>query len=300
MKMHLRLFCILLLLLIVSPSNLPSAVKVNQGADDIRWAVQAQIEAISYMVSVFYGRNKRLPRDFTELLNSRDGFLEITNVFTGAPINPIPYRPPSPTGQDSAERKYREEMGRIDLTGITSIPGELIYYPVKTPEREFYYLVIFTGDTSYEERTLEGTSTNYASHYTTRTERGYTPLDDAILRVGFFIEKVFPQIYNSYLFFSGQEVIPDKRWKEHTTEEILKMAEGLGIIILNPLNKQVLKDSETYSVGDIAATYPRSPQGEFYYYFSDRRVRRLRELYDREEFQRNLKDIQRRDKTAKG
>ncbi len=262
--------------------------------DEFRARGLAQLAAIALNALAYYEIEGEYPKDFYELRNSDAWNIEVNNMFTGRPVQAVFYEPQeddltgappldvisidipdniAPIGSatdntgsfDPARmgellgNKPVENINRVDPRKVDDPePGEVFYYTANG----LLQLVMFAPDGTFTEYVDESPNRSWLARFRTNAMAATWPGDLFAAEVLFYLEQLLPQYYNLAKFMGDQETTPRPAFTDMGGDELILLADELGIVPLNPVSKEPLAlSSGELADGDLCEPDPaaRSP-----------------------------------------
>jgi hypothetical protein len=256
--------------------------------DEFRARGLAQLAAIALNALAYYEIEGEYPTDFYALRQSDAWNIDATNMFTGRPVQAVFYEvqegdltgappldvialdipaAPAPTGTatdptgsfDPAKmgellaNKPIENISRVDPRKIKDPePGEVFYYTAGG----LLQLVMFAPDGTFTEYVDESPNRSWLGRFRTNAMAATWPDDLFAAEVLFYLEQLLPQYYNLAKFMGDQETTPRPAFTEMGGDELLLLADELGITPLNPVTKKPLALSAELADGDLCEPDP--------------------------------------------
>ena len=240
--------------------------------DEFRARALAQLAAIALNALAYYEIEGEYPADFYALRRSDAWNIDATNMFTGRPVQAVFYEvqeddlttaPPldvvsidipqtpvavgsatDPTGSFDPDRmgqilssQATENISRVDPRRVEEPePGEVFYYTAGG----LLQLVMFAPDGTFAELVDETPNRSWLARFRTNAMAATWPDDLFAAEVLFYLEQLLPQYYNLVKFMGDQETTPRPAFAGMGGDELVLLADELGITPLNPVTKEPL------------------------------------------------------------
>jgi hypothetical protein len=240
--------------------------------DEFRARGRAKLAAIALNALTYYEVEGEYPADFYELRRCAAWNLEVTNLFTGRPIQAVFFEPkeedltsappldvisigipstPAPIGSATDEagtfdpakmgellaNQPPKNVSRVDPRQIKDPePGEVFYYT----SNGLLQLVMFAPDGTFVELVDETPNRSWLARFRTNSMLATWPTDLYAAQVLFYLEQLLPQYYNLAMFMGDRETLPRPQFASMGGDELILLADELGITPLNPVSKDPL------------------------------------------------------------
>jgi hypothetical protein len=278
--------------------------------DEFRARGLAQLSAIMLNALTYYEIEGKYPDDFYKLRGSKAWNIDVKNIFSGRPIQAVSFEPqdsdlttspplnvisldiPStnmPVGSATDEngsfdpKKMADIMANQGPRNVSRVdplkvrepePGEVFYYAAGS----LIQLIIYAPDGTFAELVNEVPNRSWLFRYRTNAMAQTWPDDLYAAEVLFYLEQIMPQYYNMVQFMGDKETTPRGDFPQMGGDELLLLADELGITPLNPVTRKPLAlAADPAKDGDLCEPDPAS-RSPLHICLPGRRVMTLDEL----------------------
>lgn len=256
--------------------------------DEFRARAQAQLAAVALNALTYRVLNGAYPPSLYDLYNSSSWNIDLTNMFTGEPVDAImfspgpedmtstvevglpfefqytPPLPPAPApggdggenGEGGGESADPFAIGvisepvyfRVDPTRVRNTTAGDIFYYV---ENELLQLLMYSGDGVYAEHFAAAPNGRWEAKIQLHEGGRDWQQDVLAAQVLFFAGEMLPQHYNHVRFMAEQPLQSYTAPQQIDPATVLELAAALDITLLNPSTKQPITIAQAYSRGDL-------------------------------------------------
>lgn len=254
--------------------------------DEFRAHAQADLAAVALNAVAYLLYNGQYAQDFYTLQTSKAWNINVSNMFTGRPLQLIYFEPNPDTmttapalgmttfdfGQDQPpaggpvgkldekgdlppDAQFTKNANggplRVDPKAIRDFEGGDIYYYTKG---ELLQLIIFAPDGTFVEWVDELPNANYRASLSLRPTQ---PKDNLFAaQVLYYVETLAPQYYNLLKFMADESTVPGAAVSSLPGSKRIELASRMGITVLNPITRKPETASKTASPGVIIEGTP--------------------------------------------
>jgi len=280
--------------------------------DEFKALAQAQLDTLHYQIHLFYIKQGRYPESLKELRESPFFFIELTNIYSGYPLEQIPFSPkagdfvaggesqvsgapsrgPAPPGAPPTRVTFgrRVNPAKVELPN----PGDLLYFT----EGDSLQLVIYDDAGRWHELFLSSPY-NFRASTLKPIEKPTDKDDFLVLALGTHLELMLPQMIATLNFVKKSGETSPQAIRKTLLDKFPEYGRRLGLVYLNPIKRRELMAVDYYSPGDIAILPQLMPEGELLYYLGGGRVRTIKEMSDREVYKAEIETMKKRDRLIK-
>ena len=280
--------------------------------DEFKALAQAQMDTLHYQIHLFYMKQGRYPESLKELRESPFFFIEITNIYSGYPLEQIPFSPkagdfvageetqisstplrgPTPPGAPPTRVTFgrRVNPAKVEYPN----PGDLLYFT----EGDSLQLVIY-DDTGKWHEVFLSSPYNFRASTVKPIERPTDKGDFLVLALGTHLELMLPQMIAKLNFIRKSGETSPQAIRRNLLDKFADYARLLGLVYLNPLKRRELMPVDYYSPGDIAILPQLMPDSELLYFLEGGRVRTIRQMSDRQVYKAEVETMKKRDRLIK-